>query len=136
MQQELEDIKKAQMHQQHQHDKKQIRLERQQLYAQSLRHEQERQEEMEQAKGKILREIDPVTHAVDSKGSEMLMKMGWSAGEGLGVCPACRCRCRSWCRGVGVGGGVRPGTLYLMHLHGMHMYSQGNRALVPRRLCR
>ena len=94
MQQELEDIKKAQMHQQHQHDKKQIRLERQQLYAQSLRHEQERQEEMEQAKGKILREIDPVTHAVDTKGSEMLMKMGWSAGEGLGVCPACRCRCR------------------------------------------
>ena len=102
MQQELEDIKKAQMHQQHQHDKKQIRLERQQLYAQSIRHEQERQEEMEQAKGKILREIDPVTHAVDTKGSEMLMKMGWSAGEGLGVCPACRCRCRSWCRGVGV----------------------------------
>ena len=136
MQQEIEDIKKAQMHQQHQHDKKQIRLERQQLYAQSIRHEQERQEEMEQAKGKILREIDPVTHAVDTKGSEMLMKMGWSAGEGLGECPACRCRCRCWCRGVGVGGRVRPGTLYLMHLHGMHMCSQGNRALVPRRLCR
>ncbi len=32
-----------------------------------------------------MREKDPVTHAVDSKGAEMLMKMGWSAGEGLGA---------------------------------------------------
>ena len=133
MQQELEDIKKAQMHQQHQHDKKQIRLERQQLYAQSLRHEQERQEEMEQAKGKILREIDPVTHAVDTKGSEMLMKMGWSAGEGLGVCPA---------YGVDVGVGVAvslsgavSGLAPFISCTYM-AYTQGNRALVPKRLCR
>jgi len=41
--------------------------ERQQFYAQVARTEQERQEEMQAAKEKVLRDIDPVTNAVDSK---------------------------------------------------------------------
>jgi len=81
---EIEQIKKQVMAEQHAMEKKALRQEKARKYAELAREEKEKEENLREAVEAARHGNKPQDTLAESKGSDLLRKMGWKEGEGLG----------------------------------------------------